>query len=98
MNVPTAPVALAECPVLSPERQHLWEAANYIEKRGWRPDAGGCVIHALVYSRQWPMTTETTQQAMTLLGRRIGTHSLPQWSDSSDQQTVDHNALLRQIP
>jgi hypothetical protein len=42
-------VTPVECPTLSPERQLLWEAANYMEKHGKEPtgmrleDENGCV-------------------------------------------------------
>lgn len=47
-------VTPVECPVLSPERQLLWDAANIIERKGWGqgdglrdPKSGHCVVTAI---------------------------------------------------
>lgn len=48
MNIPTTPVALAECPVLSPAAQALWDGAAYMEQHGLTTSSWECIATGAV--------------------------------------------------
>lgn len=94
--LPTTPVAPAECPVLSPERQYLFDAAGLMEKHGKNGLGGSpygphiCAVVAIAraighdHPDPWPIR----ERCWRMLESRIGTNDLTGWSDRSDQQTV----------
>jgi hypothetical protein len=84
-------VAPVECPQLSRPRQHLWDAAAYMERHG--KNQGGespfgervCVVVALARVEQ---EGDDIVAAWTLMDKVIEGESLPNWSDYNDQAIV----------
>src|SRR5262245_16444296 len=62
-----------ECPVLSPIKQVLWDAANYMDENGWCPGPSGCAIHAIVmtFHRQGGPSLEMESEVIDVLQQYI---------------------------
>src|SRR5262245_42447187 len=93
--LPTAPLAApVEIPTLSPARQLLWDAANYMEKHGknglgesWCGEKV-CAVVAIARADGNRGCTDPVWNAWQLLKRQIGSEEITVWSDRSSQATV----------
>src|SRR5687768_9263547 len=95
-------VTPVECPQLTPERQLLWNAANYMEKHGKEPtgirfeDEDGCVCirgairKAMGHGRgdTFVLTDPTYQAAEGLIASRVPGGHVNVFNMDNDQATV----------
>lgn len=85
--IPQKSPATVDAPQLSPERQLLWDAANWLEQNGWKPNDGGCAIRAMLAITYYSCTNDY-RNARRILEQRIGTQNIADWSDNADGPTV----------